>query len=212
MSTLREAVRHVAGQAAFQRDQHQGWRRAAMGLLVCNLLTVAAFGAYIYLHSTVYITVAATPDGRVVPMTPLDEPIMSPDQLSQWTVSAVTAAFTMGHHDWRRRLAEVRSSFTDEGYESFLAGLDEGLFLERLRKNLQVASAVAQGAAVITQAGLYGGRAGWWVEFPVLVTFQVSGTRYDKKMLVEVFVKRVSREERPAGIGIQQIIATDWAG
>ena len=64
---------------------------------------------------------AATPDGRLVPLTPLDEPIMSDAALRNWTVAAVTEAFTLGHHDWRLRLASVRESFTDDGYESFLA-------------------------------------------------------------------------------------------
>ena len=81
MSNLRQAVRHVAGQAAFQRDQHHAWRRAAMVLLVCNVLAVSAFAAHIYLRSTVYIAVAATPDGRVVPMKLLPEPRMPPARL-----------------------------------------------------------------------------------------------------------------------------------
>ena len=74
---------------------------------------------------------------------------MSDAALRNWTVSAVTESFTLGHHDWRLRLSGIREHFTDSGYESFLKGLDESLFLDRLRDNLQVASAVAQGAPVI---------------------------------------------------------------
>ena len=99
MSERARAIRQAANRFAFHRDQHHGWRRAAAWLLVCNALTSAAFAGYIVLHSTVYITVAATPDGRLVPLTPLDEPIMSDAALRNWTVSAVTEAFTLGHHD-----------------------------------------------------------------------------------------------------------------
>ena len=96
MSSRLQAVRAAARRFAFHRDAHHGWRRAAAWLLACNVLTALAFAGYVYLHSTVYIAVAATPDGRLVKLTPLDEPIMSDAALRNWTVSAVTEAFTLG--------------------------------------------------------------------------------------------------------------------
>ncbi len=77
MSERARAIRQAVNRFAFHRDQHHGWRKAAAWLLLCNALTVAAFAGFIALHSTVYITVAATPDGRLVPLTPLDQPLMS---------------------------------------------------------------------------------------------------------------------------------------
>ena len=84
MSSRVQAIAEAARQFAFQRDQHHGWRRAASWLLVTNALTAAAFAGYVFFHSTVYITVAATPDGRLVPLTRLDEPIMSDAALRNW--------------------------------------------------------------------------------------------------------------------------------
>ena len=107
MSSRVKAITEAVRQFAFQRDQHHSWRRAASWLLLTNALTAAAFAGYVFFHSTVYITVAATPDGRLVPLTPLDEPIMSDAALRNWTVAAVTEAFTLGHHDWRLRLAGI---------------------------------------------------------------------------------------------------------
>ena len=207
MSSRLQAVRAAARMFAFQRDQHHGWRRAAAWLLVCNVLTAVAFAGYVHFHSTVYIAVAATPDGRLVPLTPLDEPIMSDAALRNWTVSAVTEAFTLGHHDWRLRLAGIREYFSDAGYESFLKGLDESLFLDRLRDNLQVASAVAQGAPVIVDTRFFAGRVGWAVEFPMLVTFSAGTRRVSQELVAQVLVMRVPLDERPAGIAIEQLIA-----
>ena len=208
MSERMRAVRQAVNQLAFHRDQHHGWRRTAAWLVLGNVLTAAAFAGYVWLHSTVYIAVAATPDGRLVPLTPLDEPIMSDAALKNWTVSAVTEAFTLGHHDWRLRLSNVRGSFTDAGYESFLQGLDESLFLDRLRDHLQVASAVAQGAPVITDTRYFRGRLGWAVEFPFLVTFAAGTRTVSQDLLARVLVMRVPLSERPAGIGIEQLIAS----
>ena len=212
MSPLQTSVRHAGGMFAFHRDQHYGWRRAALTLLLVDLLLAGALVGYIVWHSTVYITVAATPDGRVIPVTPLDEPVMTDASLKSWTVAAVTEAFTLGHHDWRLRLSAARENFTDDGYESFVDGLHESLFLDRLRDNLQVASAVARGAPVVTATHLFEGRIGWAIEFPLLVTFQAGAQTVNQDLLARVLVMRVPIEERSTGIGIQQLIATRLSG
>lgn len=203
-----EAIRETGNLFAFHRDQHHGWRRAAMWLVATNAATAAALAGYVWFHSTTYITVAATPDGRVIEMTPLNEPIMSDAALRNWAVTAVTEAFTLGHHDWRRRLGAVRRYFTDDGYDSFLEGLEESLFLARLRENRQVASAVASGAPVITDTRKYRGRIAWAIEFPILVTFQAGNKRVDQPLVARVLVSRVPLSDREAGIGIAQLIAT----
>ncbi len=208
MSARERAVRHAAGLFAFHRDQHHGWRRLAAWLTVIAAAEAVAFAGYIHFHTTVYIAVAATPDGRIIEMTPLDEPIMSDAALRNWTVSAVTEAFTLGHHDWRMRLAAVRENFTDRGYESFVAGLEESLFLERLTNNLQVASAVARDAPVITATEVRSGKVAWTIEFPLLVTFQAGDRRASQDLIARVLVLRVPLSERARGIGIEQLIAT----
>ena len=207
MSARSQAVRNAAGLFAFHRDQHHGWRRVTGWLMVVVVAESLAFAGYVHFHSTVYITVAATPDGRVIQMTPLEEPILSDAALRTWTVTAVTEAFTMGHHDWRRRLTDVREYFTDDGFDSFVKSLDDSLFLDRLRKNLQVASTVAQGAPVITASHIFDDRAGWSLEFPILITFLAGDRKVNQELLIKVLVVRVALEERVSGIGIQQIIA-----
>ena len=212
MSGRLQAIAEAGRVFAFHRDQHHGWRRAAFLLLVCNVLTAVTFAGYVYFHSTVYITVAATPDGRLIELTPLDEPIMSDAALKNWTVTAVTEAFTLGHHDWRMRLSVVREYFTDAGYDSFIAGLEDSLFLDRLRDNLQVASTVVQGAPVITGTRHLQGRVGWVIEFPILVTFQAGSRSISQELIANVLVMRVPLDERPAGIAIAQLIAGKSGG
>ena len=208
MSERTQAARAAPSQFAWHRDQHRAWRRAALVLAVVAAAQAAALAGYIHYHSTVYITVAATPDGRVIEMTPLDEPIMSDAALRNWTVSAVTEAFTLGHHDWRMRLADIRGYFTGEGYDGYLKALEDSLYLDRIRENLQVAAAVATGAPVITAARLFAGHAAWQIEFPMLVTFQAGHRINHQRLTARVLVMRVPLSENAAGIGIQQLIAT----
>ena len=102
----------------------------------------------------------------------------------------------------------MREYFTDRGYAEFLSAFERGEYLARLRQGYQVASAVVQGAPVITDMQVRGGRLGWELQFPVLVTFH-AGSGYDSNRFVaQVLVVRVPFDERIAGLGIEQIIAT----
>lgn len=207
-----QAVAEMGNLHSYHQDQHRFWRRVAGWLAISNAVIAGALFGYIWFHSTTYITVAATAEGRVIPLTPLDEPIMSDAALKSWTVAAVTEAFTLGHHDWRDRLAAVREHFTDEGYESFMTSLEESLLLSRLRDNRQVASAVATGAAVVVDARRFDGRIAWEIQFPMLVTFQAGAKRLDQALNVSAVVIRVPLSDRQRGIGIARLVASRGKG
>ena len=208
-----EAVR-VRARGAHERLAGEGrsWRLVAGALLVTNLLTAAALGGYVWLHSTVYVTVAASADGRLVEVQPLGERIMTDAQLRIWAATAVVEAYTLGHHDWRMRLEGAREGFTDEGFESFVSAMEESFFLERVREERQVASVVLRGTPVILETIVFGGRVGWKLEIPLLLAFEAGGARWDRKVVAEVLVLRVPYRERQAGMGIQQIVLRGEAG
>ena len=212
MSARRQAVQEAGNMLAYHRSQQRAWRRMALALAGALTLALAALAGDLWLRKATYIPIAATPDGRLIPLTPLDEPIMSDAALKNWTVSAVTEAFTLGHHDWRMRLSSIRENFTDSGYESFLRGLNDSLFLARLRDNLQVASAAARGAPVITDARVMAGRVGWAIEFPIVVTFAVGRKSITQDLIARALVMRVPLSERVRGIAIEQLIATKGRG
>ena len=66
MSARSQAAAQAHATFGFHRDQHLGWRRVAVIVAAIAVLEAAALAGYILLHSTVYITIAATPDGRVI--------------------------------------------------------------------------------------------------------------------------------------------------
>lgn len=207
MSGLREAVAGAARNLSFERSAHHGWRRIAFALLALNvLLTVGLVGA-VALHEPDYITIAATPDGRVYKAQTLREPVRTAAALQNWTVTAVTEAYTFGHHDWRMRLNAAREYFTNQGYEGFVGELERTLYLDRIRDNFQVASAVAQGAAIIRDSGVFeGGRLGWKLEFPLLFTFHAGKKTASTRVVAQVLVMRVPFDERATGLGIEQLL------
>ena len=208
MSARTQAARAALSQTAYHSDQHHAWRRIALVLALVSGAEAAVLAGYVHYHSTVYITVAATPDGRVIEMTPLDEPIMSDAALRTWTVSAVTEAFTLGHHDWRMRLADIREYFTGTGYDGYLQGpRRQPLPRPHPREPAGRRRGPHRRARHHRHAALRR-PAAWSIEFPVLVTFQAGARVSNQRLLARVLVMRVPLSENARGIGIQQLIAT----
>ena len=213
MSALSRAVVRAGGAFAFQRSAHHGWRRVAAASIAVNVMLAATLAGYVHFHSTVYITVFSTPDGRVIEAQRLDQPIRTDAWLKNWVTGAVTESLTLGHHDWQMRLSAVREYFSDRGYEEFVEAFRRGDYLERLLKGRQEASAVVQGVPVITDTRLLsGGRWGWELEFPMLITFHAGRDKESRRFAVKVRVARVPLDERIAGVAIEQIIATKVRG
>ncbi len=204
---VREAVAAARKRSRFQADAHAAWRRVAIALLCTTTALSVGVVALAIKDRPQDRAYAALPDGKLIPLTPLDEPIMTGAALAQWTLSAVVESLTFGHHDYRLRLGKARENFTDRGYAAFLAELDESQILARVRDGRQVLTAVARGAPVIVDTQIRGGRAAWELQFPVLLTYSTGSRELNEDLALRVLVARTAREERPAGIGIEQIIA-----
>ena len=201
------AIKAARQRFAFQVDAHRVWRATALALLAVVVLLSAAVAGLALRARPVDHVVAATPDGRLIELTRLDQPIMTGAALSQWTATAVTQALTFGHHDYRMRLAAARERFTDAGYDAFLRELDGSQILSRVRDARQVVSAVAQGAPVIVDTIVHQDRLSWELQFPLLLTFSTGTRELTEQLAARVLVVRVPRDERAAGIGVAQIVA-----
>ena len=209
MTGLRQAVAAAARNLSFERAAHHGWRRVAFVLLFMNVALTVALVSAIELHEPDYITIAATPDGRVYEAQTLREPVRTAAALQNWTVTAVTEAYTFGHHDFRMRLNAAREYFTNEGYDGFMSELERTLYLDRIRNNYQVASAVAQGAAIIRDSGVFADPrplGSVKLEFPLLFTFHAGKKVASTSVVAQVLVMRVPFDERASGLGIEQLL------
>ena len=59
---------------------------------------------------------ATTEDGRLIPMTSLDERNMSKEALMSWASQAVSETMSFGFSDYRRRFEAASGNFTKNGY------------------------------------------------------------------------------------------------
>ena len=175
--------------------------------LVAALCLSLAVSALLLLNQPKPRYFAATPDLRLAPMVPLDQPLLTQDGLLTWASNAITGAMSLNFLEWREKLESIRPHFEDEAFKSFLASLKSSGILEMIQEKRLSASAVATRAPVIIASGLVGGRATWKIEFPLIVSYESSqGVESTQKLLATVLVCRASTAKTPRGVVIQQVV------
>lgn len=196
----------VIGGLEWYRAQFRRAMKLALGLTVA-LCASAGVAAILFLNQPKPQYFAATPDLRLAPMIPLDQPLLTQEGLLTWVSDTIAGAMSLNFLEWREKLESIRPHFDDAAYKSFLASLQSSGVLDMIRDKRLSASAVTTRAPVIIASGLVGGKATWKVEFPLIVSYESSqGVESTQKLLATVLVCRASTAKTPRGVVIQQVV------
>ncbi len=196
----------VIGGLDWYRTQFRRSMKLALALTVALSISLIV-AAILLLNQPKPRYFAATPDLRLAPMVPLDQPLLTQDGLLTWASNAITGAMSLNFLEWREKLESIRPHFEDEAFKSFLASLQSSGILDMIRDKRLSASAVATRAPVIIASGLVGGKATWRIEFPLIVSYESSqGVESTQKLLATVLVCRASTARTPRGVVIQQVV------
>lgn len=150
---------------------------------------------------------AATPDLRLAPLVPLDQPVLTQQGLLNWVADTITGAMSLDFLEWRKKLDSMRDHFDDAAYKSFLESMQSSGVLDMIREKRLSASAVVTKAPVIIASGLVGGVATWRIEFPLIVSYESSqGVESTQNLIATVLVRRASTAKSPRGVVIQQVV------
>ena len=211
-SHLTGALRAAAQDRAFLVAENRLlWRATAMAGTLALVLAVALAVVVVRGEPEPDI-VASTADGRVIPVTRLDEPMMSDEAFRMAVGRSILATFTLGYHDYRRRLDAARRYYTAEAFESLLEQLERSGVLRRLRDELQVVETVLEGTPTIVSRQAHEGVLYLELETPVLMTFRSGNARKDQRLTVKTLVRRVPLSENPAGWAVGQTIVAPRTG
>ena len=196
----------VIGGLNWYRAQFRRAMKLALGLTV-TLCASTGVVALLLLNQPKPQYFAATPDLRLAPMIPLDQPLLTQEGLLTWVSDTIAGAMSLNFLEWRKKLESIRPHFDDAAYKSFLASLQSSGVLDMIRDKRLSASAVATRAPVIIASGLVSGKATWKVEFPLIVSYESSqGVESTQKLLATVLVRRASTAKTPRGVVIQQVV------
>ena len=166
-----DALAVVTLRNTFYRDNY---RRVVMGLLLMIVINLGLGGVIFYMvsHKQPPKYFATTADGRILPLYPLDAPMVSKAKLLSWANQAAISVYNFSFVHWQQQLQAASNYFTAAGWKNFEAALKSTGDLQTVLTKKLVVSAVATGAPVILNQGVVGGRYAWKVSIPLLVTYQ----------------------------------------
>ena len=196
----------VFGGLGWYRTQFRRAMKLALGLVVALIVSIVG-NALLLMNQPGPRYFAATPDLRLAPLIPLDQPVLTQEGLLTWASNTITGAMSLNFLEWREKLEAIRPNFDDAAYKSFLASLKDSGVLDMIREKRLSASAITTRAPVIIASGLVGGKATWRIEFPLIVSYESSqGVESTQRLVATVLVRRASTVKTPRGVVIQQAV------
>lgn len=185
----------------FYRDSY---RRVLVALLLMVVVNLVLAGTIYYLLANRPMPqyFATTSDGKVIPLYPLQSPVVSTAELLQWATVAATSANTYNFANYRKELQEASQYFTPTGWKEYQKELKGSRNLETVTAKKLTVSAVATGAPIILDQGVVLGKYKWKIQLPILVTYESSTTKISQPLVVNMLVTRVSTLDYKNGIAI----------
>lgn len=183
---------------------------------MAKLLRVAVISAVVAFISTmtscvgVYmaftkkpVAVAATDQGRVIPVVPLDKPYVTDSRVISFVEECARKAFSHDFKNFRLTLNEASKCFTTDGSKIYLGAMDE--MIHKLETQRMIMSVSVEPPVVVKGPLMLDGRATWYVQSKITLyregqTERVSPQSY----ILDTTVVRVDLEENVRGIAINE--------
>ena len=201
--------------AVTRRLSDPDYQARLVGLsLLLNIILAIVIGALV-VHATHVWMNPPKPkffriDGKTAPapIAALDSPIVDDDELLQWTVKAVLAAYNVNYHDYPEQLNTAGRRFSVNGWNTFAASFTKGGNLEAMKRGRMLCYAQAQRAALINQTSVATGRLAYDVQFPAVQTCQNSQQESTVSMMMVATVLRADvSPDHPDGLVIDRLVA-----
>jgi intracellular multiplication protein IcmL len=196
----------------FYRDGYRALQKSVLGLSVGVGVMIVAFVMLFFIAQPKDRFFATTPDGRLIPLSALSEPLLQKPAVLSFAASAATEVMTFGFHDYRDRLQKSSENFTKDGWDGFLKALGDAQYIDAVTNNRQVVSAIPLAPPVIVAEGLSDGVYKWSIEVPLNLSVESGSQIASKKIVVKMVVARRSRVEHDKGLGVDQWITSPYTG
>lgn len=174
-----------------------------LSLAVVALL-VALIIAFVFLTRTHREVIAATPDGRLIPIVPLDKPYVSDARVLGYVDECARMVFSHDFLHWRTTLQGSKTCFTEKGgdaVEEALAPWVKDIVDRELTMSVSLSD-----TPVIAKRGEFDGKFAWRVQAPISLFRR--GTKVSdmpRPFILHVVVRRVGLDQNPRGIAIDSL-------
>jgi intracellular multiplication protein IcmL len=200
----KDAIATVLNRNAFYRDGYRVLLRISLIQIGVIILLIAAIVGLVMTIKPHTVYFATTTDGRIINIVPLNEPFLTPAQVIAWSAGTAQNVMRFGYHDYRERLQQVSSNFTQTGWDSFNKALKDANFIDAIQARKLVVTMDINGAPEIQNAFVHDGVYTWYVQFPVTIKFDGDQPPQPITTTLRLQIVRVSTLQNPDGISIEQ--------
>lgn len=207
-----EALQLVLERNSFYRNNY---RKFVAILFVQSVLllvvSVILYYTVVIKPSTTYF--ASTPDGVLIRLEPLTQPLKSNNFVAQWAAKSAQEVFSFDWINFRSQLSKASDNFTNQGYNSLIRSMNSSRYFDLVKSRKMIVSAVVTDPPIVLSAKSISGIYTWQISLRLLVKYQ--GINQDDNitmpMTIQMKVKRVSQKENIKGIGIDEFQAIQGA-
>jgi intracellular multiplication protein IcmL len=208
MANRSESLQLVIERNSFYRNNY---RRFVSILIVQSLamllMTTVLYYVVVVRPTTAYF--ASTPDGILIRLQPLTQPIKSDQFVAQWAAKAAQQVFTFDWVNYRAQMSRASDNFTRNGYNSLITSMNKNNYFQLVTQRRMIVSSVTTGPPVIVNRGILNGIYRWRISMQLLVKYQGvnENDTITVPLTVDMTVQRVSQEVNIRGIGISEFQA-----
>jgi intracellular multiplication protein IcmL len=193
----------------FYRDNYRVLMYFTYFLIIISI-ALMAYTFYERTHKPKVNYYATTNDGKLIKLSPLDEPNLSTKSLLDWVEEAAITAYNFNFNNYEDVIKNMRVYFTEPGYDNFVSALTSKKIIDEVVSKRLVVFAVPSGNPVIlkegpTSEGIYA----WQVQLPILVTYQSAASQKKQRLVLTLIVSRRPTLESPKAIGIASFIVRE---
>jgi len=209
-----ELEKHQGPLAILQRNAFYRQRfHLLAGLCVLSALMNLVLGGllhWIVHHPRNPVYFPADSAGRLIQEVPLDQPVLSAQNVANWVIHAVESTLSFDFVNYHSQLQNAEVYFSDPGWVAYMKGLSQSNNLLAFTQRKLVGIAKVTGVPGLLKVGqLPDGRLAWKFEMPVLMEYRMPP--FDEKsvfynpLVVTVVVRREDILEGNNGLGIVQM-------
>ena len=185
----------------FYRD---GYRRVLVALIILLVLDILVILSAMYLYSNRPDPkfFATSPDGQIVELFPLNQPVMRQAQVINWANNAIARAYTYDYLNYRNQIAGATKSFSAKGWTPLMKSFNESGMLQTMIKKKLVMTGTPTNDSAILESGEVDGRYTWKIRVPIVLKMQGQNVSSSEVVNTVILVQRMSLANNQDGLAI----------
>ena len=184
--------------------ERNGYRTMSRVAFIACVVAAMAIGIAFYSLKTKPPVkfIALDPSGRMIPLTPLNSPVMSRAALLNWAGRMSTLPYNVDFLHYRDQLSRASLHFTTAGWASFQAAYKP--VLDAITTSRAVVSGTLTGAPIFMGARIISGVMEFRVQAPISVTFVAGKSNTTQSLVVTMTIDRRAETVHPDGLAITE--------